>query len=288
MITIKKLLVTLIAAVMFSLCFGVTAFASGLATIETPAVQDSTVDTNNLEGQNSVVDPAVEISSEDVIEEEVVDEQALLLEEGYYIDEQGQVFYKDPKEPEEIVIVEVIEEEIEEVIEEKIEDTKEVKKDKKETVVKKPTYSEKDLRLLACLIYSEAGNQTYDGMLAVANVVLNRAKSNIYWHANTVEEVIYDHKWSVQFAVTIKGSKSGISMFDRALNSYDTHKFSGINQEAQKKAMDKAIKAAKAALEGTNNIGNYLCFQNKRAASSIKRKYSDYKIIGDHLFYRTK
>lgn len=278
MITIKRLLVTLIAAVMFSLCFGATAFASELAIIETPAVQDTTDDTNNIEDQSSEVTPADELSSEDVVEE-VVDEQGLLLEEGYYIDEQGQVYYEEPKEPEEIIIEEVIEE---------IEDKEEEKKVEKETVVKKPSYSEKDLRLLSCLIYSEAGNQTYNGMLAVANVVLNRAKSNVYWHVNTVEEVIYDHRWSVQFAVTIKGSKSGSSMLDRALKYYDTRKFPGPNPEAQKKAMNKAIKAAKAALEGTNNIGNYLCFNNKRSTSSIKRKYPGYKIIGDHLFYRTK
>ncbi|MHB8128097.1 MAG: cell wall hydrolase [Mobilitalea sp.] len=279
MITIKKLLVTLISAVMFSLCFGVTAFASELATIETPAVLDTTDNANNMEGQSSEVTLTDEITSEDVIEE-VIDEQDLLLEEGYYIDEQGQIYYEEPKEPEEIIIEEVIEEEIEE--------PEEVKKVEKETVVKKPSYSEKDLRLLSCLIYSEAGNQTYNGMLAVANVVLNRAKSNVYWHVKTVEEVIYDHRWSVQFAVTIKGSKSGLSMLDKALNYYDTRKFSGPNPEAQKKAMNKAIKAAKAALEGTNNIGNYLCFNNKRSTSSIKRKYPDYKIIGDHLFYRTK
>lgn len=280
MITIKKLLVTLVASVMLSLSFGATAFASELATIGTQTIQESTVDTNNtdstIEGQSSEVTPVDELSSEEV----VVDDEELLLEEGYFIDEQGQVYYEEPKEPEEIVI--------EEVVEDEIEDTKDIIEEEKEPVVKKPSYTEKDLRLLSCLIYSEAGNQTYNGMLAVANVVLNRVKSDIYWHVNTIEEVIYDHRWSVQFAVTIKGSKSGLSMLDNALKCYDNRKFTGANPEAKKKAMNKAIKAAKAALEGTNNIGNYLCFQNKRCATSIKRKYSDYKIIGDHLFYRTK
>jgi spore germination cell wall hydrolase CwlJ-like protein len=280
MITIKKLLVTLIASVMLSLCFGATAFASELATSGTQTVQENTVDTNNadstIEGQSSEVTPVDELSAEEV----AVDDEELLLEEGYFIDEQGQVYYEAPKEPEEIVI--------EEVVEEEIEDTKDITKEDKEPVVKKLSYTEKDLRLLSCLIYSEAGNQTYNGMLAVANVVLNRVKSDIYWHVNTVEEVIYDHRWSVQFAVTIKGRKSGLSMLDKALKCYDTRKFTGANPEAQKKAMNKAIKAAKAALEGTNNIGNYLCFQNKRSANSIKRKYSGTTILGDHIFYRTK
>jgi spore germination cell wall hydrolase CwlJ-like protein len=77
-------------------------------------------------------------------------------------------------------------------------------------------------------------------------------------------------------------------MMDKALKSYDTGKFTGSNTESQKNPMARAIKAAKAALNGKNNIGNYLCFQNKRILSSIKKNYSSYKIIGDHIFYRTK
>ena len=78
-------------------------------------------------------------------------------------------------------------------------------------------------------------------------------------------------------------------MLDKALESYDTGVFAGRNPAAEKKAMDKAIKAAKAALSGENNIGDYLCFRsNNSGASRIKKKYSDYRIIGDHIFYRTK
>ncbi len=230
------------------------------------------------------------------------------LEDGYYIDENGDVYYDETKVVvEEPVIEDVVEEDeevVEEVVEEPVkadkEETKKTKptkktttenkqtKDTKEVETKKPTYSEADLRLLACLVYSEAGNQSYNGMLGVANVVLNRAKSDVYWHVNTIKEVIYDKKWSVQFAVTIKSSKTGLSTLDKALKIYDTGKYTGANKEAQKNAMNRAIKAAKDALEGKNNIGNFLCFQNKRSASSIKNKYSDYKIIGDHIFYRTK
>jgi spore germination cell wall hydrolase CwlJ-like protein len=78
-------------------------------------------------------------------------------------------------------------------------------------------------------------------------------------------------------------------MLDKALESYDTGKFTGKNPAAEKKAMDRAIKAAKAALNGENNIGDYLCFRmNNSGAKSIKKKYSDYKILGAHIFYRTK
>jgi spore germination cell wall hydrolase CwlJ-like protein len=307
----KKLLVTLFTTVMLTICFGTTAFAAELTDTEVQTVLNSTEATINLDGTSNydntdnnignndtqAQDVITEGSTEDeelaLSEGYIIDEQGeLILAEGYYIDEQGQVYYDETSIViEEPVIVETPEEEAEEVKEE-IEVIKEEKKEapktEKEVEVKKPSYSEEDLRLLACLVYAEAGNQSYKGMLGVANVVLNRAKSDVYWHVDTVEEVIYDHKWSVQFAVTIKSKKTGLSMLDKALKCYDTGKYTGGNPEAEKKAMTRAIKAAKAALEGTNNIGDYLCFQNKRSASRIKKKYSDTLIIGDHIFYRTK
>ena len=163
--------------------------------------------------------------------------------------------------------------------------TKETKA--QETKKEEPSYTRKDVRLLACLVYAEAGNQSYEGMLAVANVVLNRVKSDAYWHVDTIKEVIYDKKWAVQFAVTVK-NKKGVSSLDKTLKCFDNWTFTGSNPEAEEKAMRQAIKAARAALEGENNIGDYLCFQNKRDAKRIKKKYPDYKILGDHIFYRTK
>lgn len=207
--------------------------------------------------------------------------------EGFEIimDEQGQIYYVE-KEPEPVEIIEQPEEA--EEANKTTEKTKvEPEKEKKEKA--KPSYSEKELRLLASLVYAEAGNQSYNGMLAVANVVLNRVHSDVYYHVDTIKEVIYDKKWSVQFAVTVKSKKTGLSMLDKALNAYDTGNYTGRNPEAEQKAMKKAIKAAKAALEGENNIGNYLCFNAvNRSTGRIKAKYSDYKIIGDHIFYRTK
>jgi spore germination cell wall hydrolase CwlJ-like protein len=267
----RKLLTTIIVALLITFSFGATAYASELdgttATTQstTEAINDILVVDNNTEGQT------IDASAQDVQVIDPTDENMdLLLQEGYFIDEQGELRYEEP------IPEETAEEEKEEVEEED-----------KEVIEEKPSYSESDLRLLSCLIFSEAGNQNYNGMLAVANVVLNRTKSDAYWHVKTVKEAIYDDKWSVQFAVTIK-NKSGVSMIDKALKLYDSRKFTGANPESQQKALDKAIKAAKAALTGKNNIGNLLCFQNKRSASSIKRKYSDYKIIDDHIFYRSK
>jgi spore germination cell wall hydrolase CwlJ-like protein len=273
----KKLLIAMITTVLLSFCFGATAFAStqDIKKIDTTeitgdtsgamAVSGSAIDADIEEelGKNRVNNPS--LSDSDI--------EALLLQEGYYLDAEGELCYIAPEKD-----ATVIEEE-----DDSDKDAAEEEKDKEEDTV-----SAKDLRLLACLIYSEAGNQNYEGMLAVANVVLNRVKSDAYWHVNTVEQAIYDRKWSVQFGVTVKNSKTGTSMMDKALKLYDTRKFTGANPEAQKKALNKAIKAAKAALSGKNNIGNYLCFQNKYSAKSIKKRYSDYRIIDDHIFYRTK
>jgi len=278
----KKLLTAIITAMLFTVSFSATAYASEVNTATaaqtvTGASEDTLSTDNSMDGQAAGTSLQNAVTSE-----HTEDEMDLLLQEGYYLDEQGEIRYEAPS----------VEENMEETVEEESAE-EEIKEESSETeeekapAAVKPSYSESDLRLLACLVYSEAGNQNYNGMLAVANVVLNRMKSDAYWHVNTIKEVIYDHKWSVQFAVTIKG-KSGVSVLDKALKLYDTGKFTGSNPETQKKAMNKAIKAAKAALTGTNNIGDYLCFQNKRSKSSIKKKYSDYKIVDDHIFYRTK
>ena len=44
-------------------------------------------------------------------------------------------------------------------------------------------------KLLAALIYCEAGNQPYEGQVAVGAVVMNRVRSGSY--PNTISEVIY-------------------------------------------------------------------------------------------------
>lgn len=253
-----------------------------------------------------LADVSESTDTEDTTSQELTAD-GVVLGSGYYMDEQGQVYYDESLVTiEEPVIEDIPEEDAADAEDvqvttedregtkadtDKSEDTKNTKdqsKQDKEPEVKKPSYSEAELRLLSCLIYAEAGNQSYKGMLAVANVVINRAKSDVYWHVNTIKEVIYDRKWSVQFSVTIKSNKTGLSALDKALKRYDTGKFTGPNPEAEKTAMKRAIKAAKDALEGKNNIGNYLCFTYKGGSGSIKKKYPDYKIIGDHIFYRTK
>ena len=57
-----------------------------------------------------------------------------------------------------------------------------------------------DRELLASLIFCEAGNQPYDGQIAVGAVVMNRVKSGAY--PNTISEVIYQ---SGQFTPAMTG-----------------------------------------------------------------------------------
>jgi spore germination cell wall hydrolase CwlJ-like protein len=283
----KKLLITLIMTTLICTSFSNIAFA---------ADQTDTTDTGTNATDASVFGP-----------------DGQLLGDGYFVDEQGQLYFDESliepedTETDEAAVTDETDVDTDNTVEdtedtqitdaEDTEDSKDTKTEKADSKAdnkktstakeEKATYTKAELRLLSCLIYAEAGNQTYSAMLGVANVVLNRVKSDVYWHVNTIKEVIYDRKWSVQFAVTIKNSK-GVSPLDKALKAYDSGKFSGGNPEAEKKAMNKAIKAAKAALTGENNIGSYLCFSNKGYKSYVKKHYSKYEIIDDLIFFRAQ
>jgi spore germination cell wall hydrolase CwlJ-like protein len=140
---------------------------------------------------------------------------------------------------------------------------------KKETEVKyeeSVSYSNSDLELLACLVHSEAGTQSYEGKLAVANVVLNRVASSKY--PDSIKAVIYQ---SGQFSVAASGSLA------KQLGNYDN--YSSTSQKL-------SIKAAKAALSGANNIGTRLYFHSYKAAlkKGYDNKSSSVK-LGDHLFW---
>jgi len=123
-----------------------------------------------------------------------------------------------------------------------------------------------EIKLLACLIHAEAGNQSYEGKLAVANVVLNRVKSSQY--PDSIKNVIYQ---SGQFSVSASGSLA------KQLSNYSNY-----TSESQR----LSIKAAKAALAGANNIGNRLYFHTYKAAvlKGYDERSSSVK-IQDHLFW---
>lgn len=123
----------------------------------------------------------------------------------------------------------------------------------------KKNYTDEDLYWLSRIVHAESSGESYEGKLAVANVVLNRMKSKSF--PNTVKAVIFDKKYGVQFSPTKNGS-------------------------IYKTPSQESIKAATAALEGTNNIQNALYFSNFSShKSKSKKKYSFYKKIGNHTFY---
>lgn len=146
---------------------------------------------------------------------------------------------------------------------------KEEERIKKETEIKyrdEVSYTKDDLKLLTCLVQAEAGNQSYEGKLAVANVVLNRVKSSKY--PDSIKAVIYQ---SGQFSVASSGS------LDKQLANYDNY-----TSNSQRLTM----KAARAALEGANNIGSRLYFHSYESA--VKKGYdkkSNCVKLQDHLFW---
>ena len=109
-------------------------------------------------------------------------------------------------------------------------------------------YVRTNQELLASIIYCEAGNQPYEGQVAVGAVIMNRVKSGSY--PNSIEEVIYQ---SGQFGPAATGW----------LNRVRSSK--GYSQTALQAAVD--------ALNGSNPIGNCLYFDQGGAGMKIGAHY---------------
>lgn len=143
---------------------------------------------------------------------------------------------------------------------------KKTKKSKKKS--KKAKYSKSDLRLLTSLIYAEAGNQSYQGKLAVGVVVMNRKRSSSF--PNSVKGVIYQ---SYQFGPVRNGA------LNSALRLYDKGYFD------KKAAYKDCKKAAKAALEGTTSVKVSGKTKNFSKIYFFNGWVSNAKYkIGDHMF----
>lgn len=105
--------------------------------------------------------------------------------------------------------------------------------------------------LLGALVQCEAGNQPYEGQLAVAAVVMNRVRSSAY--PDTVSAVIYA---SGQFGPAGTGK---------------------VEAQVQKGVKDSCMQAAAEAIAGQTNIGGATHF--RRAGNH------DGVVIGDHVFW---
>lgn len=93
-----------------------------------------------------------------------------------------------------------------------------------------------DTKLLAALIYCEAGNETYNGQLAVGAVVMNRVRSGAY--PNTISSVIYA---SGQFPPALNGKVARAYTNDAIPES--------------------CYQAARAAINGETNVGGATHFR---------------------------
>jgi len=136
--------------------------------------------------------------------------------------------------------------------EEKILQLKAEKRIKNQTIIKHGNgfnYTDDDLKLLVCLIQAEAGHQSYECKLAVANVVLNRVKL----HKASFTAIVYSPG---QFSVAKSGS------LQKQLNRFD---------HFSNQAELLTIKAVKDALAGSNNIGSRRFFHTYAAA--VKKGY---------------
>lgn len=155
------------------------------------------------------------------------------------------------------VMIEVEQEE-EIIVDEDVAKAEKSKGDKKKEEVKnsgrKIKYTSADLDLLAAIVYCEAGNQSYQGKLAVANVVLNRVEDKKF--PNTIKGVIYAPR---QFSPARNGRLS------KALRN---------------KAPKACYSAAQDALDGNNNVAGYLYFDGSRHQGG-------YKKIDSHYFWKT-
>ena len=109
-----------------------------------------------------------------------------------------------------------------------------------------------DVTLLTALIQCEAGNECYEGQLAVGAVVMNRLRSGAY--PSSISGVIYQ---SGQFPPAGQGMVASI---------------------AANGPKSSCVQAAQQALGGSDNTGGATCFSR---ASSGRAGV----VIGNHVFY---
>ncbi|HHY73991.1 MAG TPA: LysM peptidoglycan-binding domain-containing protein [Bacillus bacterium] len=116
--------------------------------------------------------------------------------------------------------------------------------------------NEEDLLLLAKLIEAEAGGESFNGQVAIGNVILNRVRDNRF--PNTIKDVIME---AGQFTPVATGRINTV------------------------KPSQSAINAAKKALEGEKPVKNAVYFYNKANTTNpfllAREVVSD---IGNHRF----
>ena len=121
---------------------------------------------------------------------------------------------------------------------------------REEEEARRAAASQAEKELLASIIFCEAGNQPYEGQVAVGAVVMNRVQSGSF--PGTIEEVVYQ---SGQFSPAATGWLDRV----RGTAGYTA----------------SAMQAAGDALAGANPVGSCLYFD--RGGNGMQ--------IGDHYFH---
>ena len=121
-------------------------------------------------------------------------------------------------------------------------------------------YDADDVYWLSRIIHAESGNESFEGKLAVGNVIMNRVENSQF--PNTVKEVIFDRRHGVQFTPTV-------------------------NNSIYKTPSEESVIAAKICLEGYEIIPRGLYFLNPRIAQNqwASRNRPYVATIGNHAFY---
>ncbi len=164
--------------------------------------------------------------------------------ENNIIEVQRDTFYVMPDTPV-VSAKSKIEEEQKKIIEEIKRKEREAKeKAEREAAALRNRYQE----LMASIIFCEAGNQPYEGQVAVGAVIMNRVRSGSY--PNSIEAVIYQ---SGQFTPASTG------WLDRVRNS--------------RGYTATSMQAAADALAGANPIGNCLYFDQGGYGMKIGAHY---------------
>lgn len=109
-----------------------------------------------------------------------------------------------------------------------------------------------DVRMMAAMIQCEAGNQEFEGQVAVGAVIMNRVKAPNY--PNTIVEVLYQPN---QFGPA------------------DSQLFASLL--ANDNIKETCREAAKQAYTGVDNVAGALHFRRTGSREGI--------VIGDHVFY---
>lgn len=132
-----------------------------------------------------------------------------------------------------------------------------------------------EIELMTVCIYGEARNQSLDGMLAVASVIINRANRPSWW-GRDIKGVILS-PW--QFSCFNENDPNRTILEDIA---------AGFQARLRKSSvLRRCYWIAKGAMEGflSSNVGMATHYHTRQVSPNWKEKLRRITQIGNHIFY---